>query len=266
MHVGNKEIGKDGIQYRSSAEREFADQFLYGKFSYTYERPYENNTKYTCDFYLPQLKLWIEVVPYEEKTYEKKEVFDLDSEIFLTTQYKDKDIVKYAGALWHKTRKQWYIRDYMFEKFYYNPSLNKFLAAMYVKTIDNTDDSDYINFFDYREKIEKKRTIVVDCFKEYFMVVNPSDLRFDSLCHLLVGKFPNNGWIFCGLLEKMLCDKEPLRITDIVYEERVIEKPVLKPLDVQKLLPDNPKKKKKRGHNYDYNKVVPVTVKKSGVR
>lgn len=57
---GNRTFAKDGILYRSKAEAYFVDNFLYSKYSYEYERKYDNHNKY-YDFYLPELDLYIEL-------------------------------------------------------------------------------------------------------------------------------------------------------------------------------------------------------------
>ena len=57
---GKQTYGKDEILYRSMFEAKFADKFLYEQYTYEYEKPYNDGTKRTCDFYVKELDLWIE--------------------------------------------------------------------------------------------------------------------------------------------------------------------------------------------------------------
>ena len=56
---GIRTLGKDGILYRSQYEAKFADNYLYNKYKYEYEKPYGNGWYY--DFYLPEQDLYIEI-------------------------------------------------------------------------------------------------------------------------------------------------------------------------------------------------------------
>ncbi len=57
---GTRTYSKDGILYRSQAEAYFVDNYLYGKYTYEYERKYDNHNKY-YDFYIKELNLYIEL-------------------------------------------------------------------------------------------------------------------------------------------------------------------------------------------------------------
>lgn len=89
-------------------EAEFANKFLYGKFSYNYEKPYNDGTKRKCDFYVEALDLWIECA-YNE-LIDKFEYQTKKSHIPLhNASYNNKESVKCMGAKWNPTEKYWYI-------------------------------------------------------------------------------------------------------------------------------------------------------------
>lgn len=56
---GIRTLGLDGIWYMSRMEAYFADNYLYNKLIYEYEKPYGNGWWY--DFYLPEKDLYVEL-------------------------------------------------------------------------------------------------------------------------------------------------------------------------------------------------------------
>lgn len=58
---GTKALGLDGHLYRSTAEAYFADNYLYGKYSYDIEPKYQKPYNMYYDWYVKELNLYIEL-------------------------------------------------------------------------------------------------------------------------------------------------------------------------------------------------------------
>ena len=137
-------------------ECSFANKFLYNKFNYEYEKPYNDGTKRKCDFYVPILNLWIEC-SYNElvDTFAYQSIKD---SIPLNVSYYDKERVKKIGGRWNPDKKYWYIpmelntgnRLKKFEEFMYERHLKiiesdkpqiteNYSSDLRKKILDNTD-------------------------------------------------------------------------------------------------------------------------------
>lgn len=198
MHIGNKELAKDGVVYRSSLERQFVDKFLFGKYSYEYEKPYKHGTAYTCDFYIDKLNLWVEVVPYEQTTFQLVEEIP-EGIIHLNVPFKHKEVAKENGARWDQKNKKWYIFKEDVNRFKNNRTLKQFLPTF---NVQKPSDSKTENFSEYYQRITRKKEIVENNYKQFFCTIHEEDLRSESLGHILCGKFPTSGWKFFNFLEQ----------------------------------------------------------------
>jgi hypothetical protein len=79
---GINTLGKDKILYRSQVEAYFADNFLYNKFEYEYEKPYGNGWFY--DFYIKELDLYIEITAgLNQNRIQEKIEFNKDKNFIL---------------------------------------------------------------------------------------------------------------------------------------------------------------------------------------
>ena len=217
MHNGKKTIGKDGVEYRSFLEAQFSNAFLYEKYKYEYEKPYNNSTKYTCDFYLPLINTWIEIVPYEHDLFEEKiEIISQIpfSDIRLDVCFRDKEIVKACGARWNNDFKGWCI-DRLELDFWANaPLLSKFvpnnIIELYknpkkVKTYVNKNLDSFSNFKQYKDCIEEKRVIVKDVYDGFFLEVTKEDIRRSPTVGFMLQKeyknFDYTGWKLFRMME-----------------------------------------------------------------
>ena len=161
---GKSTYGKDGILYRSMFEANFADKFLYEQYTYEYEKPYNDGTKRTCDFYVKDLNLWIECAWGETS---QKYVYQNSKLLYLDVPYKEKELAKHYGAMWDKDEKKWYIfpngnRQKDFEQWMFQED----------KEIIEISEQQITN--DYASKLNQK---IVDNIDKRVMTVSGKDIK-----------------------------------------------------------------------------------------
>jgi hypothetical protein len=155
--------GKDGITYRSQFEANFANKFLFEKFDYEYEKPYNDGTKRKCDFYIKSLDLWIEC-SYNE-VIDTFEYQNIKGNIpLINALYEDRTTVKFLGGRWNPAEKIWYIPVELntgnrLKKF------EKFMSKEYLKIIELDKSQITENYSsDLRQKLYDnidKRIIII---------------------------------------------------------------------------------------------------------
>ena len=108
-YYGNTTRGKDGRNYKSEFEADFCNKFLYQKYSYEYEKPYNDGSKRKSDFYLNDLDLYIECVYHNFKIVPKYLTYDSKVKIVLEKcLYDDRFEVKKFKAKWDANEKHWW--------------------------------------------------------------------------------------------------------------------------------------------------------------
>ena len=175
MLIGTRTIGKDEISYRSKFEAMFANKFLFGKFNYAYEKPYDDGTKSMCDFYIYDLDLYIELV-YRDNDCNVIYMTNLGLGYDVPlkkAKYEDREVLKMHGCKWDPSLKEWYIpskigpnkrKNRMFD-------LEKFMTEEYLGMDYNGNADDKT----YHETLEKKyRT---NCKDKTIIQVHLKDLK-----------------------------------------------------------------------------------------
>jgi hypothetical protein len=215
MHTGTKCFGLDGKEYKSLAEKRFVDNYLYNKYEYIYERPYQMYTKYTCDFYVPNLKLWIEIIPQSPETLTF--IREIPQIIFLRQEEVDRYIseqnyqwkqflVKENNMLWDSTDKKWYILREKYSSWKNDDILKKFLYS-HRDIVDCKLGGKNKNFESYFERIEKKRIIVEEKYKEFFVSISDEQIGDDpnkTLAGVLYKNMDKKfGWRFFAMMERV---------------------------------------------------------------
>ena len=212
MHTGTICVGLDGTTYKSLVEKRFADTYLYNKYEYRYEHPYEMGTKYTCDFYIPNLKLWIEVIPHSPEKL--KIVREIPTQIYLkqdsVNNYINKNLDSWKNfliknnMLWDSIEKKWYIPKEKYAFWRADANLKNFLYA-YNDIVEVKAGEMNKNFETYFERIEKKRKIVEKRYREFFVSIADDQIG-DNPNRTLASILYNNmdkkyGWRFFALME-----------------------------------------------------------------
>lgn len=100
-------IANDEKKYRSEFEASFVNRFLHNKFDYEYEKRYDEETRFTCDFYLKDLDLWVECC-YKPFAFCNTATLHT-GRINLICGYNQRHVAKRNGAKWDKDRKTWYL-------------------------------------------------------------------------------------------------------------------------------------------------------------
>ena len=85
-YYGNATRGKDGRNYKSQFEADFCNKFLYQKYSYEYEKPYNDGSRRKSDFYLNDLDLYIkcpdgELIYYVKRKAKNGGQLDIDRNV-----------------------------------------------------------------------------------------------------------------------------------------------------------------------------------------
>ena len=164
QQYGKQTYGKDGILYRSMFESEFANKFLFNKYNYEYERPYNDGSKRKCDFYVKELDLWIECA-YGEIS--QKYVYQNKRLVYLDVPYRDKELAKIHGARWDKDQKSWYFCPEPGKR-------HKHLEVwMHPKDKQIIDISDQQMTDDYADKLKKK---IIENLDKNIMTVSGKDI------------------------------------------------------------------------------------------
>ena len=132
-YFGKVSIGKDGIKYKSQFEADFSDKFLYQKYSYEYEKLYNDGSKRKCDFYLNDLNLYIECVYHNFQSVPKYLTYDSKTKIILEKcRYEDRFEAKKFGAKWDPVKKIWWttLPNYESERLKTGFIINQRLSAL----------------------------------------------------------------------------------------------------------------------------------------
>ena len=222
MHVGIKSTGFDGREYRSDLEKRFSDKFLFDKYHYEYEQPYNDNSRRTCDFYVPIFDLWIEVVPYNTELFDFRPKVVIPEKIFLLVDFHEKEIVRKSGAKWDNENKKWYILKVQLCKFN-TEKLKGFLPKFTddVPVFINQEKQEYNHFREYYDTIMIKKE-TVEKNGGIFCTIHESDLGYDTLLHILQSK-GFDGWKFIRIAEHVKFDKVDKLVT-AEFSRRVEEK------------------------------------------